>query len=997
MKLLDDGLQIWDDFEGAGGAHLYTVPGAALLEDFVVVNGREELTLELPRNEDAWDHIAKRRIIRVEFEDGTIDEYRIATFEEQHSTRQFNGRVVAEGAIMELNGPGLCELVYDSGDVVHAFELLSMTATEHLDEVILPAGPSWITRGTIDPTDLVDLTYDRFTPLRALQALLDSTVTERHLIRQAGGAYQINVLDQRGGSASTAVVVLGKNLRSSARQTDDRKTITRLYPVGVDSDSGQARLQHARFVVTSRDLGADWVVLEVTQRGRTVKAAWQDDALNGLRVGNPDGTELQLISDSVNSNGRVFVPDASLYAVSDELQLYETAGGKRLAFLEDNTKTSSDTDRRPESTVYDDLPPARNFAPNPRLDQYTAGNPDDWTDVGTPTTVAEDTQFKFHDIGSSSLQVVCDAADEGVECANITLVPSDDSPYFTAWIKIWIVSGRVRFQLDHSLLGVFPPLDSDQGSKKLAISSLKGAWVELIIQPGTQNLLTAGTVQLQVLSEGGAAEFFIDGAMLTQTAALTPFFDGQPAIELWDRAAQRFLGSLVSTETRRYTIGVADLSDTTAPFDALTVGADVELEDPNLAIDVTTRLKSLRRDLLRPALVVMELDALRGRFTETAIRRRERRRVSVDVEESLTLTDFYIEFAPADGQLILVFTPSPAVKAIKFDSSMSARPTRADAIAGTSITVLGGNIRFATALRFTPGDLVLVTAVPTDATGAGGKQGHTYEASSVAPPRGPQVTQVDLLIDETDGAVIVWMEINEEVASIRYATAVGATPSWPTDANVEAGTVVNATTAVDVTLAAGTIGPAETLRVRAAPYELANGVGSTGAGEHGPIAAQEVAWRPQRGAITHTIRVPFGDLVPLDDSTSWVFAQAALGPNVTGSIQTFVGPVLVPPGITITNVAARMWLDGVDGVVASCRFSRVLEDATFATIQFLNLTTTDAWTTVSAAISEVVATDRLYTLTVSLHVAAGGNVALDARFMFFEFTYTRDDDVNDSY
>ncbi|MCH7486922.1 MAG: hypothetical protein IIC04_08035, partial [Proteobacteria bacterium] len=187
----DDGLQIWSDFQGANGSHLYTVPGASLLEDFITVNGREELRAGFPRNADVWEYIAKRRVVRLEFEDGTIDEYRIATLDEVHSTREYRGEVLCEGAIMELNGPGLCELVYDSGDVVHAFELLAMTVTEHLDEVILPAGPRWITRGTVDPTELVDLTFDRFTPLRALQALLDSTVTERHLIRQAGGADEI--------------------------------------------------------------------------------------------------------------------------------------------------------------------------------------------------------------------------------------------------------------------------------------------------------------------------------------------------------------------------------------------------------------------------------------------------------------------------------------------------------------------------------------------------------------------------------------------------------------------------------------------------------------------------------------------------------------------------------------------------------------------------------------------------------------------------------------
>jgi hypothetical protein len=994
-KLLDDGLQIWTDYEAAGGTHLHTIAGAEELQDFVTVNGREELTLRLPRNDVAWDDIAKRKVIRVEFDDGTIDEYRIARFDELHSTRQYTGEVIGEGAIMEMNGPGLCELVYDSGDVVQAFELLGMTVDDYLDEVILPAGPSWITKGTVDPTDLVDLTYEHFTPLRALQALLDATGTERHLIRQAGGAYEINVLDQRGGAASVPVIQLGKNLRSSARETDDRETRTRIYPVGVESEEGQARLQDARFEVTARDLGADTVVMEITQRDRTIKAAWQDDALDGFYIGNPDGTQLQEILSSVNSTGKVEVADASLYAVGEELQFYETAAGKRLAFLEDQDQTSSDTDRRPESIVYNDVPPARNLIPNPRLDAYTGGNPDDWSDVGTPTTVAETTAFEFRDIGSASLQVICNAADEGVECDAVTIVPTDDNPYFTAYVKIWIASGRVRLQLDHSVIGIFPPLEAGDDRLGLATSSVTGRWVELIIQPGTENLLPAGTVNLQVLSEGDAAEFYVDGAMLTQTASLMPFTDGQPAVELWDRAAQRFLGELVSTEVTRYTLGVADLSDLVLPFDALTVGGDVELEDPDLGIDVTTRMKSLRRDLLRPAMVSMELDKLRGRFTETAIRRRRRRRVDTNVEETLTLSNLLLDLDAGDGSLRIVFNSSIGVAAVKYDTSTSAQPTRADAIAGTSVAITTRSSRVVTSLQFTPGDTLFVTIVPTSSTGATGKQGPTYELSINVPPRGPQVTAIELLIDETDGDVLMRIELNEEVASIRYATAVGATPAWMSDATVEAGTIVNGTGSIDVLLGAATISAGETLRVRVAPYNLVDGLGPiAGATEHGPIAANEKAWRPQRGAITHKIRIPFADILPLQDTNDWgvVDSPNFLHPGVASAAQAFYSALVMPAGVTITDVSFRGYRQTTDDSI-DVLFKRVDDDGAPTTLATLAHDTT-GWQTKSASISEVVGASLMYVFRLLLFSDAA---ATDSRHLWFEVEYTRADDVNDSY
>ena len=888
MIVLDDGLQIWTDFEGASGTHLHTIAGAEVLEDFVTVNGREDLTLQLPRNSAAWDHIAKRRVIRVEFDDGTIDEYRIAKFDEVRSTKEYSGIVTGEGAIMELNGPGICELIYDSGDVVHTFDLLSMTVDDHLDEVILLAGPSWITKGTVDPTALVDLTYDQFTPLRALQALLEATVTERHLIRQAGGAYEINVLDQRGGAASVPVIQLGKNLRSSARETDDRETRTRIYPVGADTEFGQARIQDARWIVLAVETTIDWVIMSVTQRGRLVEPAWQDDVLNGFYVGNPDGTEIQEILDTVESANRIFVADASLYAAGEELQLYETAAGKRLAFLEDQAQTSSDTDRRPEAVVYNDLPAARNFVLTPRLDAYTGGNPDNWSDVGTPTTSEEVTTFAFRDIGASSLHMVCDAAEEGTESDAITLVPTADSPYFTAWVKIWIVSGRVRFQLNHSVLGVFPPLQANEIGNRVARSNLTGAWVELIIQPGTDHLLPAGTVQLQVLSDGGTAEFYLDGAMLTQTAALPPFMDGQPAVELYDRAKQRFLTELVSTEVTRYTLGVDDLSDLVLPFDGLTVGGDVEVDDPDLGIDVTTRMKSLRRDLRHPAIVGMELDDLRGRFTESAIRRRLR--------------------VPVD--------PGPS------------------------------------------------------------------RAASI------EVTQIDLLIDETDGSVIMRFEVGAEVRSIRYATAVGTAPGWPSDATVEAGTIVTGTGSFDVTLAAGTIDPLETLRVRVAPYLEVSGLGPGGAVDHGAIAAQEVAWRPQRGTAPKTIRIGHSEFVPFDDNnTNFTHQVGHLDPRVLGSTETFNATIVLPRGVTITAVRARLYrvIDSA-AYISIAEFFRVNDDATATSLATLTHTGT-GFATFSSVISEVVAADKHYAVRAQLEQA----LALGARHLWFEIDYDMDD------
>ena len=735
-KLERHGLQIWTDFEAAtpAGTHLHTIVDAAAAGLTQDLNSEDHLDLTIPRNAAAWDHLVKRTVIRVETDDGVVREYRVANLDERHTSREFRGTVQCEGVLFELRGPSLCERVETGGLVRHQFELLSLTPTEHLDEVILPAGPTWITRGTVDATADFDLVYDYHTALRAVRELAIPELADQDIsfTRQGDATYKINLLDKRGGSATVARVSIGKNATGVERKTDDRETRTKIYAVGVDSDFGQARLADARWPVKARDLGADWVELEVTHRGAAINPAslWDaDDELNDLRLGNPDRTELQIITASQFATGRIFIADASLYAVGDELVFFRNASGDDLTFLEHQSKISGATDRRPLVMLEEDVPPSRNLATNPAFDNFTGSDPDNTAELGTPT-VTENTNSDFSQIAKHSAKVVADAIDEGLESDAITITPTDLNPYFSAFARIWVESGSVRFELEHSTLGIIPEEDSDEQ----AVTDQIEQWIDLSIELGSKILLPSGTVKLRILSEGGAATFYIDAWQLTQTSVNFPFYDIQPGVELWRRAINNFVGQGVSSEEIAYGLTMLDLSDNVFIFDALTLGADIQIDDADLGISTLERLIEERRDLLKDAQVGVTLAKRRGALTDFDIKRGRRRPfVGRPQREVALLHTPLLSFDLNNGSLFIDYVGNEQVGSIAFDTSSTAQPTRANALAGS--TNNGRSARFDTTADFMPEETAFITVVPTSGLAGAGKRGPTYELSIEAPER----------------------------------------------------------------------------------------------------------------------------------------------------------------------------------------------------------------------------------------------------------------------
>lgn len=195
-----DGVQIWSDFEAAStpGVLLHVIDDVVEVASDKALIEDETLGVVIPGTSTAIEFATRRRVIRLEFEDGMVEEWRIVRLEDTDSTEAWRKIIQCEGAIMALNGPCLVENVDDNGITRTRFELLEFTAEEYLSSFIIPASPTWWELGLVETTERFDLLFDNYTPLRAIAEILRITGFEREVERLEGGIHRLKIVEFSG-------------------------------------------------------------------------------------------------------------------------------------------------------------------------------------------------------------------------------------------------------------------------------------------------------------------------------------------------------------------------------------------------------------------------------------------------------------------------------------------------------------------------------------------------------------------------------------------------------------------------------------------------------------------------------------------------------------------------------------------------------------------------------------------------------------------------------
>jgi len=620
------GVELWSGLACASGARLAIIPDVISVSERTQLDGQDSLTVTFRRQSGAWSSVLEGRVVRLQYDDNSFDEWRIGPQTEQQRSEQneLTASLTCAPVLQDLLR-GLCKRAEADGLTYYDFEYLGLTPAALL-ALILADSPTYFAAGTVTPTAVRDLRFAWSTPLEALRGLAEVTRSELAARRNASTNYLLDVVTAIGSGAPSVLLLTGKNLTQLARSTTTDEQATRLIPRG-GGEEGEARtIARAKWRVDGKVAGVS-VDLTSPVAGEDGPAQFADQ-FNGMYLQEKTTGTLQAITDTVVVSAtltRLSIATTGGFTVGDLVELRLNVAGDDLTYLDDPANAAL---YGTVPKVYDRpdiIPGTQNLVPNPELNgTYAAGIPNSgWAKVGTPTC-AEETGGDYTRRGGKSCHVTCDTIGEGIETTAVIVAPTASRPYFSAHFTFRIVAGRVRVEL----LDVTNTRTYPEGTAGQAVSSQQGAWTDLGLEGLDLNAVTCASVKLRITGETATTEYYVDSAQLTQTAEQQAFLAGDGARQLWQAANDE----LAVRATPRVTValGLLDLQrfDSAAwPYEALVLGGTVVIRDTDLGIDVTTRITGLTRDLLTPMATQVVLSNRPGELTDNVVPGRARDRL----------------------------------------------------------------------------------------------------------------------------------------------------------------------------------------------------------------------------------------------------------------------------------------------------------------------------------------------------------------------------------
>jgi hypothetical protein len=721
-------IEIWDELECNSGAHKANIPQADLFKADLreKVDGEADLSIEIARESTAWTEIEELRILRVVYHDDSVQEYRITKPVESRGRRgEKTAQVQAESILMDLNTQGIVQRVEADGTVTLLYTYLSQTRDDLVDHILADL-PAHYAKGTIDDATTVvpTFTFDHDTPLKALRELAEVEDRELAIRRNGSTDYKIDLLDQLGSAATTPEFRFAKNLLGIKREIDATEVGNRIYPGGGSDGAIRLHVGKSRWEVTNV------AGLVVTLGGNPI---YQDNHLIGFYVETPDGSKWQ-IDDSDYTAQTVTLATGHTAQVGDLIWFRELDGSiyRELAFVEDHVSQQTYGVMN-MATEESDIPYVNNLAPNSAFREWdTTDVPTDWEEHPSVTSqssgydMTQNTLAEYTKVGGASVKIVANAADEGIKCTTaITIDPSEPMIYFSGFADVWVESGAVEFYWEHDEEGRFP----EQGHKEAAYTTTTDSFIRLSIQgkeyPTSVSSGFSNEVTLYVVAKDGPATFYVDGIQFTNTAGNYDFFEENAACELWRRAFLTL--DDFSLPKISYGIDVMDLTaldDTTWPYDAITLGGDVYVQDEELDISTTVRCLGANRDLMTGHNIRLELSNRPDDIIDILTKQKRRTAVRPEPREAVSLISFFDARLTADSTIVIKMIGNGSTRSYRYSVSISSMPTIAYVIASGTVSneVTGTEVTTSTQLDYGQRGFVRIVAFPLlDGTGIAGE------------------------------------------------------------------------------------------------------------------------------------------------------------------------------------------------------------------------------------------------------------------------------------
>ncbi len=566
-----------------------SVSGGTRVEE---LNGEDTLTFRMDRGSEHWDTIDLRDIIRlVDLGGNTSKSFRVRSIKDSRKGDKISGEVRCE------------HIKYDMlGEVYTRWKPWVRADPSSIIDDILDF--SSFSSSTITPVTLMDAVLNFGTVLESLESIrarldTDMFVNEDSTIKF--GAH---------GNNNNVKIRYAKNMRGIERLQDVHTFFNKLYPFGAGEPPTSigginlGNIQGAEHIIETIN-GATYGLHE--------RMVVSNDSLNDLYV---EVTRANVVSgigqrrrvlDSIANDTIVLATNfATTVGSGDYLKIVSNTLGDEVQFVKDQISINTHGTIG-ASLPLNDVSGIHNLLLNPDMSApfVSSANgsvPHDWDEHiagagGSPFLSASSVPPPLY--GDTSLKVENDlTAELGIQ-QNITLVDGDFYS-FGVWVFIIDILGEVVIE--------FFDGTTDQPSSGEAKTEIVGSWVQLMIE-GVQADGTAGIVRIFGQLQ---ADVRITAAVVERKSRLTSpkqFSLIGGARDLWDIGVDKLREQ--TAPRKQYVIGIADLYEgdrKVYQYDQFEIGDTVTVQDDELGIDITARVRRKEWNIFDPWDAKVQLD-----------------------------------------------------------------------------------------------------------------------------------------------------------------------------------------------------------------------------------------------------------------------------------------------------------------------------------------------------------------------------------------------------
>jgi len=600
-------IEIWNKANTARDA---IIPRQDLVKAFrnEDIEGVDTLSLQVNRATTHWATIQNEKIVRVyNLDDNTFTPLRIKQIEDARVTGNLSAKISAE------------HIKYDMiGEIYPRWNPFIQAAPSTIVKEILTE--SSFSLGTIAQATKIDIVLN----VGTVSELIEQVRAKLNTDLIVNNDLTVSMFNK--GSSTGARIRYAKNLQGIRRNRDSRDLYNQIF--GVGAGEPPVLLGHDDVLGTE---AAEHIITAIS--GATITAhsrlVSSDDSWNGFyleltrnRVDDVASSTATIgvtheIIDSIAGSQVVLTAAISGATVGDYFKIVSNAAGDSVDFIRDGVSITTHGTKQ-FNYKRSNIIRTRNLVRSGDLSGAFVDNglgdiDENWvgyTTSGGSIAFAKSTNQNRIKFGKSSVHVTTADIGEGI----IQDIQLEDNKYHSFWTHVYVSTGKVRFEID-----------TGDGSREPSLSTITlqssqtGTFLQLKVE-GIQAAATTTAAKIRIISNQANSDFYVDSVMVEKAAKSTSSNEFElisGARTLWDESFDQL--QLHKAIRNKYITGVVDLFEANPidyPYDQLSLGDTVTVQDDELGIDIDARIRMKNTDLLQSWNTKLEIDNSREKLSK---------------------------------------------------------------------------------------------------------------------------------------------------------------------------------------------------------------------------------------------------------------------------------------------------------------------------------------------------------------------------------------------